>query len=326
MRKMLMITAMVIACLATVLISCKKDKAQPATQVKDNFFTIENATFATGALPAASTGTAPSISSVTGNDQILEGGSNPIKITTDATIKEVLIGVQGKTGYYKVPASALKSASLSYMVYLLFSSNFVTDNFTILIAIVDNNGLVSAFQTIPVTRVKNGTGKLQVNVSWDQPNDIDLHLIEPGLYEVYWDTLPSKNGGTLDVDSNPICYLDNINSENITYSGTAKVEKGKYIVRIALFSSCDVTDLTHYIVTARIDGNLITPSTGTNPYYGSVTAAEAWIDGTGPRDGKTVMEFNVAATKSASAGNLKMLQFSYPRKVNLAKREAAAYR
>ena len=326
MRKILLITTMVMTCLVTVIISCKKDTPQSATLVKDSFFTIENATFITGALPTASTGTAPSISAISGNGQVLEGGSNPITITTDATIKEVIVGVQGKTGYYKVPASALKSGSLSYMVYLLFSSSFVTDNFIILIAIVDNTGLISAYESIPVTRITAGTGKLQVNVSWDQPNDIDLHLIEPNLYEVYWDTIPSKNGGTLDVDSNPDCFLDNINSENITYSGTAKVEKGKYTVRIALFSSCDVTALTHYVVTARIDGTIITPTTGTNPYYGSVTADQAWIDGNGPQEGVTVMEFNVAATKSASAGNLKMLQFSYPRKTNLAKRAAATYR
>jgi hypothetical protein len=319
-----MITTMVTACMVIVFNSCKKDKPQPADQVKTNFFTIDNATFVTGALPSPSAVGAPTIAEVTGNDMVLEGGSNPISITTDATIKEVIIGVQGKTGYYKVPASALKAGTVSYMVYLLFSSNFVSNNFTILIAIVDNSGNVSAFQTIPVKRIVAGTGKLQVNVSWDQPNDVDLHLIEPGAYEVYWDTIPSPSGGTLDVDSNPTCYLDYINSENITYSGNATVQKGTYMVRIAYFKACSVTALTHYVVTARMDGILVTPSTGTNPYYGSFTPDQAWIDGNGVRDGVTVMEFNVAATKSASAGNQKMLQFAYPRKANLIKRDIAA--
>ena len=160
------------------------------------------------------------------------------------------------------------------------------------------------------------------------PDDLDLHLIEPSLNEIYWDSIKSPTGGLLDVDSNPICYMDYINSENITYSGNAVVEKGKYTIKIALFSACEVTQLTHYVVTAKIDDKLVVPSTGTNPYYGSIAASHAQIDGDGIRGGEPVMEFNVAATKSASPGNqkMKMLQFSYPRKVNLAKREAAAHR
>jgi hypothetical protein len=322
MRKMIIITTMAMVGLFAAFISCKKDKAQAADLVQKNYFTIQNATFETGAFPSASSGNAPSISAVTGNGSILEGGSNPITISTSASLKAALIGVKGKTGYYQVNASDLKS-NLPYMVYLLFSTTFVEDNFTIYIAIIDINGLISTPQEIPVTRVKAGTGKLQVSVSWDKPNDIDLHLVEPKLYEIYWDTVPSPSGGTLDVDSNPICYLDNINNENITYSGTAILQTGKYIVRVSLFSSCDVTDLTHYLVTARMDGNLITPTTGTNPYYGSVAAADSWIDGDGPRDGVTVMEFNVAATKSSPAEYKKMLKFSYPRKPNLIKRALA---
>ena len=68
-----------------------------------------------------------------------------------------------------------------------------------------------------------------------------------------------------------------------------------------------------------MDGVLITPTVGKNPYYGSVTAAEAYIDGNGVSEGTTVMEFNVSQTKSASVGNQKMLKFSFPHKINLLK-------
>lgn len=298
--------------------SCKKDN-KTQNQLEKNYFSIQKAAYMGGAFPEASPGAAPTISSVYGNTSILEGGSNPISITTDATVKEVLIGVQGKDGYYKIGASDLKSTTQTYLVYLLFSSAFTEDNFTIIVAIVDNNGLISSSETIDVSRIVAGTGKLQVSVSWDKPNDLDLHLVQPDSTEIYWDNQSSSIGGVLDVDSNPACYLDNINNENITYSADATVIKGKYTVRIALFSSCEVIDLTHYVVTARMDGNILTPATGQNPYYGSVAAADAYTDGNGPEEGVTVMTFNVSSTKSATEKQ-KMLKFNYAKRPNLIKR------
>ena len=324
MKKLLLITATL--CLFIGFNSCKKDKKEESVnQLEKSYFTIQNASFVSNAFPSASQGSAPSITSVYGNSSVLEGGSNPISIITSSSIKEVLVGVQGKSGYYKINSSDLKSTSPTYMVYLLFSSDFTEDTFTILISIVDANGLISPSQTVTVTRVTAGTGKLQISCSWDKQNDIDLHLVEPNSSEIYWDNDESSNGGLLDVDSNPACSIDNINNENITYSANATVEKGKYIVRIALFSSCDITDLTHYVVTARMDGAILTPLSGKNPYYGTVEAANAYIDGDGPREGVTVMEFNVSATKSKSIDNQKMLKFSYPKHPNLVK-ESLLYR
>lgn len=300
--------------------SCKKDSKDSGKLISEKYFTIDGATFVDGSFPDASSGNVPVISSVYGNSTVLEGGSNPISITTSSTVKEVLVGVENVKGYYKIESSNLKSMQVTYMAYLLFSQNFEQDNFTILIAIVDENNLISEMQTIEVDKLTAGTGKLQVSCSWNKLNDLDLHLEEPNGDEICWDTDTSANGGELDVDSNPICYIDYINNENITYTGNAKVEKGKYIVRISLFSSCSVTELTNYVVTARLDGNLLTPITGTNPYYGSVAASHSYVDGgDGPRAGDVVMEFNVPTTKSISE-KATMLKFAYPKKVNMIKK------
>jgi len=309
----------VVLCLSFAFNACKKDK-QTENQIGKNYFTIQNSTYVNSAFPSASPSGAPTINSVYGNGSVLEGGSNPISIITSSSVKQVLVGVQGKNGYYQINASDLKSTSVTYMLYLLFSSDFIEDSFTILISIIDTNGNISQSETVEVSRVTAGTGKLQISCSWDKPNDLDLHLFEPDQTEIYWSDKTSTSGGTLDVDSNPICYLDGINNENITYSADAVVNKGKYTVKISLFSHCDVTDLTHYVVTARMDGNLLTPTTGTNPYYGTVAASHDYLDGDGPSEGDTVMEFNVSSTKSASAGTQKMLKFGYPQKQNLEKR------
>lgn len=306
-------------CILMCIGSCKKDKESKEGNSLERYFSIENATFIDGQFPAASSANAPVVNSVFGNSSILEGGSNPITINTSGFVKNILVGVEGKIGYYKVAAGNKKAASIANIVYLLFSQDFEEDDFSILIAIIDNEGMISERETVNVSRIVAGTGKLQVSCSWDKPNDLDLHLVEPNLDEICWRTDIVASGGVLDVDSNPICILDYINSENITYSGTATVENGKYIVRISLFRSCEVTEATNFVVTARLNGNLITPITGKNPYYGSIEAAHSYIDGDGPREGETVMEFSVPAKKSGLVGEQELLQFKFPKKKNLTK-------
>ncbi len=312
--------AIVFAVLILVVMSCKKDKEDKGSVLQTSYFTIENATLVQESFPAASGSNAPQIGSVYGNNSVLAGGSNPVTISTDAAVKEILIGVEGQKGYYKFNPGTKKAATQTYLIYLLFSQKFVVKDFNIIIAIVNSNGLISEPEIISVSQVEAGTGKLQVSCSWDKSNDLDLHLIEPNGFDVNWDDDQSPNGGFLDVDSNPICYIDNINNENVTYSGTAKIESGKYKVKISLFSGCEIADVTNYVVTVRYNGALITPVTGKNPYYGKVAASHAYIGGDGPRGGDVVMEFNISSNKSGNIQSQEMIQFGYPKKVNIAKR------
>jgi hypothetical protein len=306
--------------LALVVTACKKDKEDKGDILQTGYFSIENATLVKENFPAASGSNAPQIGSVYGNSSVLAGGSNPLTITTDAAVKEILVGVEGQKGYYKINPGTKKAATQTYLVYLLFSQKFVSSNFNIIVAIVNNSGQISQSEIIAVSQVEAGTGKLQVSCSWDKSNDLDLHLIEPNGFDINWDEDKSPNGGFLDVDSNPICFIDNINNENVTYSGTAKIENGKYKVKISLFSGCQVTDITNYVVTVRYNGTLIAPVTGKNPYYGKVAASHAYIGGDGPRGGEVIMEFNIASNKSGNIESQELLQFSYPKKVNVAKR------
>lgn len=302
------------------IVACKKDEKKSENVLQKSYFTIENGTYMDGNIPTPSGGNSPVIDDLFGNTSVLEGGSNPVSISTGNDVKEILVGVQGKNGYYKVTPAKLKSASHAYLVYLLFSSEFEQNSFTIVFCIVDQGGLVSQYQTIEVSRIEAGTGKLQVSCSWDKANDIDLHLFEPDGNQIDWEYDRSASGGWLDVDSNPICIIDNINNENITYSGDAKIQGGKYQVKIALFSSCEVVDPTNIVVTARLNGKLVTPTSGKNPYYGSVPASQSYIDADGPEDGVLVMEFSTSALKSSDIEKVKMLKFTFPAKANEAKR------
>ena len=154
----------------------------------------------------------------------------------------------------------------------MLSQNLNDDDFVIQVAVEDADGIISDTKTIIVTYVDAGTGVLQVNCSWDQPNDVDLHLIEPNGEEIYYGNSTSQNGGELDVDSNAGCSIDNINNENITYDSNNVLEAGEYTVEVHLFSNCNVTGDTHYVVTAYHNGHILTPDNNTpNPYSGTFT-------------------------------------------------------
>lgn len=297
-----------------VLTACKKDKDDDSDNTSENllaksYFTITNATYVGTAFPAGSgSGSAPTITSVYGNTSILEGGSNPISIETSNTIKELLIGVEGVQGFYTVPANALKSTEIIHLVVLLFSQELEKETFIIVVALRDNSGLVSLHETITVTRITAGTGTLQISCSWDKPNDVDLHLIEPNGTEIYYNNEESDNGGVLDIDSNADCDLDNINNENISYSAESIVEAGTYTVMVDLYSNCDVAGNTNFSVTAIYKGGLVTAKSGSNPYVGQFIPADE--DNGDPRE---IMTFNIPATK-AQPTDAKALKFKYSKR------------
>jgi hypothetical protein len=299
---------------AVVFTACKKDKDdddsdnQTENLIAKSYFTVANSTFQGSVFPAAATsGSMPVIEGVYGNTSILEGGSNPVSIQSATAVKEALIGVQGLQGYYVCPATNMTTGDV-HLVVLLFSQTLEKETFIIVIALRDNQGLVSAHETITVTRVEGGTGDLQVSCSWDKPNDVDLHLQEPAGEEIYYGMEQSSNGGLLDVDSNADCSLDYINNENITYGEDAIVESGNYIVRVDLYSNCEVPENTNFSVIARYKGQLIVPATGTNPYIGSFTPEDE--DAGDEGSGRPVMAFSIAAVKAMGLDK-NALKFEY---------------
>lgn len=311
-NKFLSLLALVVLSVVLVFSACKKDDDKPSENLLEkSYFTVENGVYKDAGFPAQSgSQSAPEIESVYGNTSVLEGGSNPISIQTSSSLKEVMIGVAGVNGYYSIPANKLKSSDDVYLVILLLSQTFEQDSFVILLAIQNDQNLVSAHETITVTRIEAGTGKLQISCSWDRPNDIDLHLEEPNGQEIYFGDDISDNGGFLDVDSNAGCTIDNINSENITYGDTAIVENGNYTVRVDLYSNCEVPSNTNVIVTARYDGQIINPTTGTNPYTGIFTPEDEDYGDVG--DGREIMKFAIGTTKDSGATEQR-IKFVYPK-------------
>lgn len=288
------------------------DDSDDAKTLSETYFDIENANFINSNFPEASTSQdAPVITSLYGNASVLAGGSNPLTINTSSDIKSVIVGVKGEKGYYEISAGSQKSTNSVYIIYLIISQELELENFSIVVAIIGTNELISSHEVINVSKVEAGTGKLQISCSWDKPNDVDLHLVEPDGTEIYYGNSSSSSGGELDVDSNADCAIDNINNENITYGESSVLMTGEYIVRVDLYSNCSVNGETNYIVTAHYNGQTITPTFGQIPYYGSFSAEDADYGGEG--SGKTVLKFEIGSSKSAQEVVLhESFRFEYP--------------
>lgn len=283
------------------LISCEKDKKSEGT---DSYLQVTGANYIDKSMPSAS-GNGPQINDILGNSSVIEGGSNPITIYSDDVVKKILVGVKGKNGYYEYAVTNKSSASY-YMISVVLSTEIPNGEFTIILAVIDNDGLVSDIFDLPVEVVEVGTGKLQVSLSWDQLNDVDLHLYEPGGEEIYFVNDSSENGGVLDLDSNPICFLDAVNNENITYSENATLVAGEYIVTVDLYSNCSITEKTNYIVTARLNGNIITGTGIKNPYNGYFDPAITYLDEV------EAIRFTLTSNQIKSTATTKMRTIRFP--------------
>lgn len=290
------------------LVSCNKDEDE--SSVKD-YLSVNGATFVSSSFPAASDGNnMPVVTSVTGNSSVIEGGSNPIAVYASVPAAKILVGVEGAKGYYE-SSDARKSTAVIYALSLVLSTNLPGEEFVIIVAIVDDFGNISEIYQLPVSIVEAGTGKLQVSLSWDQPNDVDLHLVEPDAEEIYYSNDYSSNGGVLDLDSNPDCYIDGVQNENITYSDESTVEAGTYIVRVDLYSACSVTARTNFIVTARLNGELIAQQSVTNPYNGNFPANSVGDEG-GSGSGVQVMQFTISGAELKSTGTSTFKTIRFP--------------
>jgi hypothetical protein len=307
---------------------CKKDDGKSSATVK-NYIQVQNGTIVNGALPAES---GSSINAtITANNRALEGGSSPISIMSGSTITDLLIGIKGVSNYFLVPVSSLEYADGHYTAVILFGSDMPTNEFTIITELINQatNEVGGRTEIEVSTLEQSSASKLQISLSWDLLNDIDLHVQEPDGNEIYWSNsgyinydwekinIDFPNGsdnltdeqlakyilddeyttGVLDLDSDAGCDIDSVNNENIIYIFPSDIKTGEYIVRADFFSDCVGAGTTNYIVTARYNNELITPTSGSNPYYGSFESGTEDYGGLG--DGVEVMRFNISEVKSA---------------------------
>lgn len=128
--------------------------------------------------------------SLSGNETILRGGSNPLTLTTTQEISKIFISIEGFEGHLekKLDSESLRrKADIETVISLLVSSELPMESFKIWLAVEGTDGKVSNKKGIELSALENtATGTLQVSVSWDQLNDVDLHLVLPGGKVVFY--------------------------------------------------------------------------------------------------------------------------------------------
>jgi hypothetical protein len=82
----------------------------------------------------------------------------------------------------------------------------------------------------------NVTGDFRASLSWRNHDDLDLHLIEPGGFEIYYGSKYSPNKGELDVDMNAGIGTTRTPVENISYRSAASMRAGTYKLFVNQFN------------------------------------------------------------------------------------------
>lgn len=91
----------------------------------------------------------------------------------------------------------------------------------------------------------NITGDVCCRLAWYNYDDLDLYMVEPNGYKIYFGNrrIKSSNGGMLDVDMNAGSGTTRTPVENIFYRSKQEMQSGKYELYVHNFSKRENIDL-----------------------------------------------------------------------------------
>lgn len=217
----------------------------------------EQGALRTSGIPRPTTG-GPSIA-VDGHLTIVNGGTATLTVSSQTPFETVYVAGSTPISRLFIPVSgffevALPAPTTSAALTITFPQVLPGADFDLYFAAADPTGKVGTVAGRSFNALFVGTGDVQVTVSWDTDSDVDLHVIDPEGWEIYWGNRQSPSGGELDLDSNAACSIDGVRNENITW-GVGTAPQGPYTVRVDYWSSCDVS-ATNYTVLINNGGEI----------------------------------------------------------------------
>ncbi|HWA16219.1 MAG TPA: hypothetical protein VG817_07295 [Gemmatimonadales bacterium] len=211
----------------------------PALSLRDPV----NAVFHEGAPPSTSGADAATTSE---NSSALQGQPYRLAVTAAGAFSTVYVWVEGVDGYYELTIPAPVTTS-ELVIGLANDPPQGTFNIT---TAVGSGGTVSASASTEVEPRDLGDADFAATVTWTGASDVDIHVLDPNGFEVYYGATESPEGGLLDLDSNADCAIDNINTETISWpAGTAP--SGDYKVVIEYYDDCGVESSTYSVLVRR---------------------------------------------------------------------------
>jgi len=180
---------------------------------------------------------------------VTNGGTATVTLTAASAFTHVHTSVPGLDGHFE---RVLGAATTSVTMQMTVDQDYTDPTLTFGFSVGDGTDFgeiaEQEYQIIVV-----GTGDVQVSLTFDQRDDLDLHVIDPNGDEVYYANRTVASGGELDLDANPVCGEPAGNAENITW-GEGEAPDGTYEVYINMFASCFPTDV-NYTLTITVVGN-----------------------------------------------------------------------
>ena len=82
-----------------------------------------------------------------------------------------------------------------------------------------------------------GTGDIQITLTWQTNDDIDLHVIDPTGFEIFYGATSSPSGGNLDRDN--LCGDMQIGRPENVYWPMSAAPSGEYIVQVRYYGACE---------------------------------------------------------------------------------------
>lgn len=217
----------------------------------DAYMQVAGAQFVRGPMPSGSA-SGPAVEQITSlNENIWPGltdfgvGGAIAPAGTSAAV-----GLQGDKGYWIVLAAAPNVAAPNYPTFgatAEFSNGIVPGKYTLVVRAVDVNGNFGPPKTQLLVAEPSPTnpplvGDLVVTLTWDNDANLDLHVVQPDGFEVYWDDQSSESAmdggsyGYVDYDSNANCVIDGLDREDAIWP--QEPPPGRYTVRVDAASLC----------------------------------------------------------------------------------------
>jgi hypothetical protein len=190
------------------------------------------ATLQTGALPA-SHGSLTAVIQSTGSSANGYFFDLPVNDNSGANIGSVNVAIQGLSDYWTLP---LGGTSVPAQVYFGYATQTTARQFPTLIQIVDSSGNVSPPATIQMTV---GPPAVDVKLTWDANVDLDLHVIDPKNFDVYYSQFASPEGGSF-VSADSQCGRALTEPEEIIWP-PGGFPTGTYTVKVNDYESDCVT-------------------------------------------------------------------------------------
>lgn len=287
---------------------------------------VEGGIFVDQPLPLTTTGgespstgaPAPTLSFT--NTTVLTGASTTIRVDWSnqenlSDIVGVIIGLEGTTGYYQVPLDSVRFPNRVGIEQLLRLKTFADyevppTSLPVRVAVRDSRGRVTNYASQTLTVDKVGSGDIQVSLSWDKTNDLDLYVVDPFGCTIYWvhknDNPPPAQcrglGALQDRDANIGC--SGPRNENIFWPPGVAPE-GQYSVMVNNYNACSNATV-NYTVTVNYCGK-------TETYEGRFTGAATPSSDPNPPGAQVVARFSNVNCSRVATGRIRYQDRTFDR-------------